>query len=485
MNSPHRPNDDAGTLSFRRNSMRFLVMPQRNDALITRPPLLIGVLVDVSSSMAEQIGNSGQSETSRLEALRDSLDDFVERIRQYCAEVGEDPRTLLSIFAYGFGFGNFITRIRGLNVPSVQSLFTSGSDEPLLSGEELLGNWARIKAHVTELRHTMFGATPMVAAFSKAEAAFSEFRERGRFRDPPILLVISDGVPTDPENAGPELVIACADRMRDQGVVIASCFVAPRDLTLHRTLYEAPLPSWSAGARLMFECASPMGDFAEIAPELRDRGWDVPAGARLFGQINQSELLSEFVAAVVPSKGRELSEATIEGEPLRGRIQVFVSYSHLDAKYVRQRDSLLSYVRALEREGISFWHDEKMNAGDIWDAEIRRQIAEADMALVLVSQSFLDSEYCRNVEAKAFVEARRREGLRIVPVLISACDWKSVDWLRQTQIIPSGGRNIEQHMPRRGQRMAFYLDVLNELRTNAEALRRRTNASETPAPNGG
>ena len=44
---------------------------QDNSALrVTRLPLLIGVLVDVSSSMREQIGNSGQLKETRLEDVQ-------------------------------------------------------------------------------------------------------------------------------------------------------------------------------------------------------------------------------------------------------------------------------------------------------------------------------------------------------------------------------------------------------------------------------
>jgi hypothetical protein len=447
-------------------------MQNGTDPRTIRLPLLIGALVDVSSSMAEQISNSRQSSQTRLEALRDSLDDLVQRVRDYCADVDEDPSTLLNIFVYGFGFGNLLTRARGLRIPSVQSLLTSEGDDPLLTGQELLDRWAEIKFRVAKLSREMLGATPMVAAFAKAESTFAALRKNNQYRDSPILLVISDGVPTDPTDAGPELVLACADRMRDEGIVIASCFVARRDVTLPRTLYETAMPDWKDGPRLMFDCASPTGDFAAIAPELKDHGWHIPAGARLFGQVNQSELLSEFVAAVVPSLPDRQSNKTAEvGLQNKRKVRVFVSYSHVDARYIDQRDSLLSYVSGLEQEGISFWCDRRINAGELWDIEIKLQLDESDIALVLVSQAFLNSEYCRNVEASTFVEARRRNGLIIVPVLVSACDWKSVEWLRQTQFIPRDGRNIEQHMVQRGRRMAFYLEVLEELRTTAETIR--------------
>ena len=54
--------------------------------------------------------------------------------------------------------------------------------------------------------------------------------------------------------------------------------------------------------------------------------------------------------------------------------------------------SLRSYIRGLEHEGISFWWDQRLNAGDLWDSEIKAQLTSADVVLVLVSQAFLNSE---------------------------------------------------------------------------------------------
>jgi hypothetical protein len=443
-----------------------LAMQHGKEQPAIRPPLLIGVLIDVSSSMKEPIGNSSNLPQLRLEALRASLDGLVQRIRDYCVEVGEDPRSLLDIFVYGFGFGNFISKLRGLHIPGVQNLLAREGDDPTLSGQELLDRWTEIKCRVAELGRDMLGATPMVEAFSKAEATFAMLRQRKVYRDSPILLVVSDGLPTDPVEAGPELVLASADRMRDQGIVIASCFVAPRDLTLPRTLYEAVMPDWSEGARLMLDCSSPSGDFTAIIPELKDRGWNIPAGARLFGQINQSEILSEFVTAIFPAdQDARLKEPTAANSQNYRSVRVFISYSHVDARYLEKHDSILSYISGLQREGFFFWHDRRINAGDLWDAEIKCQIDQSDIALILVSQAFLNSVYCQNVEVSSFVAARSQKNLRLVPILISACDWTSVEWLREIQMLPRDGKNIEQHLAKRGQRMACYLEILETLRS--------------------
>jgi hypothetical protein len=422
--------------------------------------------------MSEQIGSTTQRTQTRLEAVRKTLDDLVERVRNYCAEVKEDPRTLFHVFAYGFGFGNLFSKLRGLKVPPVQSLFSTQTADPTLTAADLLTRWEEIKAHVMELSQHMLGATPMVEAFSKAEETFHALRCRNCYRELPILLVISDGLPTDPADKGSELVLSYADRMQDDGVIIVSSFVTSRNITLNRRLYDSPNPSWPSGARLMFDCSSPISDCPAIVPDLEEHGWHVPAGSRLFAQVNQSELLSEIVGSVVPSQSSELSSSQELTSKPNGGTHIFVSYSHEDAKFVANRDSLLSYLKTLEREGVSFWCDRRLLAGELWDQETRQQIDRADITLVLVSQSFLASKYCTDVEATAFVEARKLRGLRVFPVILSACEWQRVNWLAETQVLPRDSKNVEQHFCRRGQRKALYLEILNELRAQVEEVRK-------------
>ena len=124
----------------------------------------------------------------------------------------------------------------------------------------------------------------------------------------------------------------------------------------------------------------------------------------------------------------------------RDTTKIFVSYSHRDKTYIRE-NSLLGFLRGLENDGAEFWWDQRMTAGDTWDDEIRGQLLKADIALVLVSQWFLDSQYIRNVEVRAFLHRMREEALLIFPVILSACDWKRYGWLSRLQHLPDGDMN--------------------------------------------
>lgn len=147
------------------------------------------------------------------------------------------------------------------------------------------------------------------------------------------------------------------------------------------------------------------------------------------------------------------------------KCKVFISYSHADSKYLDEgsKTSLLSYLKTLEKEGVELWVDRGIRPGDYWDKTIRENIESADVALVLVSQAFLNSDYCNTVEMSAFINKQKERGLRILPVILSPCDWKSHAWLSKIQCLPRDGKTIESHYTG-NKRKEIYLEILEELR---------------------
>jgi hypothetical protein len=155
-------------------------------------------------------------------------------------------------------------------------------------------------------------------------------------------------------------------------------------------------------------------------------------------------------------------------------IRVVVSYSHADKVHVDERDkySLLSYLRGgLEGDRFRFWHDEQLQTGEQWNARIEEEIDAADVALVLVSQAFLNSRYCQDQECTRFLEARSRRDMKVFPIVLSPCDWASHAWLAATQFQPRLGATIETHYTDAGKRKQLYLEILEELRTIGKQIR--------------
>ncbi|MEM8934412.1 MAG: TIR domain-containing protein, partial [Acidobacteriota bacterium] len=147
-------------------------------------------------------------------------------------------------------------------------------------------------------------------------------------------------------------------------------------------------------------------------------------------------------------------------------VRVFVSYSHRDAEYLDE-DSLLGFLRGLERHGVVLWTDRRIKAGERWEDAIGRELTRCDIALALVSQAFLDSPYCQDVEIRKLL-ARRTT---VLPLILSPCDWQRHAWLAETQALPRDGRTVEEHFTGAGPRKRLFLDYREALQAHIDRLR--------------
>ncbi|HEX4494278.1 MAG TPA: tetratricopeptide repeat protein [Thermoanaerobaculia bacterium] len=119
---------------------------------------------------------------------------------------------------------------------------------------------------------------------------------------------------------------------------------------------------------------------------------------------------------------------------------VFISYSHKDEVW---KDRLLPHLRISEKEGLlELWNDRRIAAGTEWRAEIEKAIDAADVGILLISADFLVSDFIRGEEIPRMLERRSKNGMRLFPVMVRACDWQIVPWLAPIQIRPTGARPL-------------------------------------------
>jgi hypothetical protein len=119
--------------------------------------------------------------------------------------------------------------------------------------------------------------------------------------------------------------------------------------------------------------------------------------------------------------------------------RVFYSYSHKDGEL---RGRLATYLGPLTRQGkIVSWHDRDIRPGADWNAEISDQLETADLILFLVSEHFLDSDYCFGVEVEAALSRLKRGDVSVVPVLLKPCLWQESRF-SQLQFVPRDAKPI-------------------------------------------
>ena len=88
---------------------------------------------------------------------------------------------------------------------------------------------------------------------------------------------------------------------------------------------------------------------------------------------------------------------------------VVVSYSHADEKW---RNELRKFLKPhIRQQRIRIWDDTAIDAGDKWREEIRKAFGSANVAILLMSQDFLDSDFISEKELPLLLDrAKKKEG---------------------------------------------------------------------------
>lgn len=122
-------------------------------------------------------------------------------------------------------------------------------------------------------------------------------------------------------------------------------------------------------------------------------------------------------------------------------IKIFVSYAHADEDLRKRLDIHLALVH--RHPAVTIWNDRGINPGEEWDQEIRNELDDADIIVLLVSPHFLASEYIYQVELKEALDKHTRREAVVVPVLVRRCHWEMTD-LSRLQALPRNAEPVTQ-----------------------------------------
>lgn len=120
-------------------------------------------------------------------------------------------------------------------------------------------------------------------------------------------------------------------------------------------------------------------------------------------------------------------------------VEIFFSYAHEDESL---RNELAKHLKIFERQGvINGWHDRQITAGSEWAGQIDDHLNSAQVILLLISDDFLASDYCYDIEMKRALERHERGEARVIPVILRPCAWESAPF-GKLQALPKDAQPV-------------------------------------------
>lgn len=121
------------------------------------------------------------------------------------------------------------------------------------------------------------------------------------------------------------------------------------------------------------------------------------------------------------------------------KLKLCISYSHLDQEHIEE---FIKHIAPLKSNGlIEDWYDRKIIAGQDLQDSIDNNLENADIICLFISANFLSSPACIKEKRNA-LELRKKKGIAVVPVILSACGWLDDKDISSLLVLPDDGKPI-------------------------------------------
>lgn len=166
------------------------------------------------------------------------------------------------------------------------------------------------------------------------------------------------------------------------------------------------------------------------------------------------------------------------------KINLFISYSHEDKK--QYMPELLTYLNEQNCPKIAIWYDENISPGAEWDEAIKNKLNQADIVLLLLSQSFLMSQYVKEKELKISLQRHQNGECRVIPIFIRKCFLDNEIEIKSLQGLPRDMNFIsdmgEEKWSHYTEIVQYLNDVANDILTNRNISKKASDEGTKAGP---
>lgn len=122
-------------------------------------------------------------------------------------------------------------------------------------------------------------------------------------------------------------------------------------------------------------------------------------------------------------------------------LKLFISYCHKDEDHI---DDFKTHIAPLKDNGlITEWYDRKITGGENLKQKIDNNLSDADIICLFISARSLSSNACKK-EKKDALELEKRNGVAVIPIILSDCSWQDDMDIKLKLAFPTDGKPIEK-----------------------------------------
>jgi len=139
-------------------------------------------------------------------------------------------------------------------------------------------------------------------------------------------------------------------------------------------------------------------------------------------------------------------------------VDIFLLYSHEDEEMKKE---FLKHMAILRRTGRALvWHDRDIEGGEEIHKQVDAHLAAANIILMLISASFIASDYCYSEKMQDAMKRHERGTAKVVPIIIKPVDWQETPF-HKPQALP---RELKKPISMCANQDEAWLEVVQRIR---------------------